>query len=312
MGIEKPRTRLYNLATMTRLIIDERGGCVYKDGRRIVLRPQLLRFLAYLAQQGRVVPSKEIQGERSLWEEGTFPGPGDVTKLVARLRDAIEEDPKRPQIVINRRRYGYRISENVEVEFSSLSRDERPSTPIMEREAMMWALHLGMAMAPACLFCTPKLHQIHQSLEGVPEDTAKIYRCLTEPLKEPQEALRLPELFPEDFEAFKKDPHPDITAEMKIVTKLLLLGGEKLVSAYELMKELTILSGLGIDDEGDLKLGKEEWKERIRGLARRANLPSDPCEKLIDYIYEQEGSGAGEVRERFMECFEEMLDYLRV
>lgn len=311
MGIEKPQTTLYNFATMTRLIIDERGGYIYKDGKRIVLRPQLLRFLAYLAKQGRLVPSKEIQGEQSLWDKGTFPGPGDVTKLVARLRDAIEEDPKRPQIIINRRGYGYRISENVDVEFSSLSGDERPSTPIMEREAMMWALHLGMAMAPACLFCTPKLHRIHQALEDVPEDAAKIYRSLKEQLKESQEALRLPELFPEDFEAFKKDPHPDITAETKIVTKLLLLGGEKLVSAYELMKELTILSGLGIgDEEGSIRLGKEEWKERIRELARWANLPSDPCEKLIDYIYEQEGSG--EVRERFRECFEEMLDYLRV
>jgi two-component system alkaline phosphatase synthesis response regulator PhoP len=77
------------------------GGCSYLSGREL----QLLRYL--IERAGQAVPRSDIL--RSVWgyNTGTFTRTVDVH--IASLRQKLEEDPKRPELILTVAGTGYRF-----------------------------------------------------------------------------------------------------------------------------------------------------------------------------------------------------------
>ena len=78
---------------------------VWRGSRFIPLPPRTFAILAYLARH----PATIIAGEQLL--AVGWPGeprvPDDLTRHIRRIREAIEEQPERPQVLITRRGAGY-------------------------------------------------------------------------------------------------------------------------------------------------------------------------------------------------------------
>lgn len=82
---------------------------VYKDGNDVVLTAMEYRlFLTLLNNRGNVLTrNKLLEG---LWDvEGDFVNDNTLTVYIKRLRDKIEDDPGKPEIIKTVRGLGYRI-----------------------------------------------------------------------------------------------------------------------------------------------------------------------------------------------------------
>jgi two-component system KDP operon response regulator KdpE len=96
-----------------RLSVDLANRVVLLDGARVVLSPKEYRLLQVLAQHaGNVVTHnillKEVWGIRNL-QNGHY-----LRMLVRRLRRKIEQNPKRPRILISELGVGYRLASDLE------------------------------------------------------------------------------------------------------------------------------------------------------------------------------------------------------
>jgi len=96
-----------------RLSIDLANRAVFLDGTRVVLSPKEYRLLQVLAQHaGNVVTHnillKEVWGIRNL-QNGHY-----LRMLVRRLRRKIEQNPKRPRILVSELGVGYRLASGLE------------------------------------------------------------------------------------------------------------------------------------------------------------------------------------------------------
>ena len=91
------------------LLIDDETKEVRVYGRRVDLSPKeydLLRFLA--SKPGRVFSQEEIL--RNVWADSPYAGAEDVKKYVYLLRNKIERDTARPEIVVTVRGFGYKLN----------------------------------------------------------------------------------------------------------------------------------------------------------------------------------------------------------
>lgn len=96
-----------------RLSVDLANRAVFLDGARVVLSPKEYRLLQVLAQHaGNVVTHnfllKEVWGIRNL-QNGHY-----LRMLVRRLRRKIEQNPKRPRILVSELGVGYRLAGDLE------------------------------------------------------------------------------------------------------------------------------------------------------------------------------------------------------
>ncbi len=97
------------------LIIDLDEMAVICRGSLLHLTPMEFRVLSYLVVcKGRIVSSQELL--EAVW--GSSLGAGgtldQVWKCISRIRDKIENDPRRPRILRTVRGYGYNISSDIE------------------------------------------------------------------------------------------------------------------------------------------------------------------------------------------------------
>lgn len=80
---------------------------VYRGGKTIPLTPTEARLLRVLAE----VPGYPVMNAKLLervWESSDWTGADDLIKVnIRRLRKKIEEDPKNPKLLVNRRGLGY-------------------------------------------------------------------------------------------------------------------------------------------------------------------------------------------------------------
>jgi DNA-binding response OmpR family regulator len=91
------------------LSIDNSTKEVTLNGEPANLSPKeydLLRLLA--SQPGKVFSHDEIISE--VWQGKHFVSPKDVIKYINLLRNKLEEDPKKPTLIVNVRGFGYKIS----------------------------------------------------------------------------------------------------------------------------------------------------------------------------------------------------------
>ena len=91
------------------LIIDDVRKEVRLEDRTVSLSPKEYRLLKLLASSpGRVFTTREILGE--LWPGRPYATGQDVQKYVYLLRRKLERDPKKPQLVLTSRGFGYRLA----------------------------------------------------------------------------------------------------------------------------------------------------------------------------------------------------------
>src|SRR5215469_9627319 len=82
------------------------------DGKIHRLEPKMMEVLVYLAQNQRVVVSKE-QLMRVVWPD-TFVTDDVLTRCISELRRALEDDPKEPSFIETIPKRGYRLLQPVE------------------------------------------------------------------------------------------------------------------------------------------------------------------------------------------------------
>jgi DNA-binding response OmpR family regulator len=95
--------------TVGELVVDLAGWRVMVRGRRVDLAPLEFKLLAYLARRvGRVATYDELLED--VWDCPADLGDRHlIISCVDRLRKKVENDPSRPEYVINVRRVGYRL-----------------------------------------------------------------------------------------------------------------------------------------------------------------------------------------------------------
>jgi DNA-binding winged helix-turn-helix (wHTH) protein/Tol biopolymer transport system component len=82
------------------------------DGKVHRLEPKMMEVLVYLAQNQRVVVSKE-QLMRVVWPD-TFVTDDVLIRCISELRRALEDDPKEPSLIETIPKRGYRLLQSVE------------------------------------------------------------------------------------------------------------------------------------------------------------------------------------------------------
>lgn len=90
-----------------RLTVDFQGRQVSVEGRSVKLTALEFRLLAFLVRnENRVVSKQELFDE--VWED-RFTGDGTLNVHIRRIREAIERDPGRPELIVTVWGEGYRF-----------------------------------------------------------------------------------------------------------------------------------------------------------------------------------------------------------
>jgi len=91
------------------LQIDDHTKAVKVRGHAVNLTRKEYEFIRLLAgEPGKVFSPEEIIA--SLWSTEAFVSAADVQQCVYLLRHKVEEDPKKPEIILNVRGFGYRTT----------------------------------------------------------------------------------------------------------------------------------------------------------------------------------------------------------
>ena len=89
--------------------MDTVKGTVTRDGQEIILSALEYRlFLVFLNRQGEVLTRNRLLEE--IWDiAGDYVNDNTLTVYIKRLRDKIEKDPARPEIIETVRGRGYKV-----------------------------------------------------------------------------------------------------------------------------------------------------------------------------------------------------------
>jgi two-component system, OmpR family, KDP operon response regulator KdpE len=95
---------------LDRLVIDFAARTVELDGKRLNLTPKEYRLLQVLAQHpGKVITHQNLL--KSVWGQAHVNNTQYLRIFVRKLRQKIEVDPNRPQILLTELGVGYRLSD---------------------------------------------------------------------------------------------------------------------------------------------------------------------------------------------------------
>jgi two-component system, OmpR family, KDP operon response regulator KdpE len=95
---------------LDRLVIDFASRTVELDGKRLNLTPKEYRLLQVLAQHpGKVITHQNLL--KSVWGQAHVNNTQYLRIFVRKLRQKIEVDPNRPQILLTELGVGYRLSD---------------------------------------------------------------------------------------------------------------------------------------------------------------------------------------------------------
>jgi len=90
------------------LVIDEGGKWVEVRGERVELSPKEFELLSLLASEpGRVFSNQEILAH--VWPESPLATAQDVKQYIYFLRQKLEKNPKRPELILTVRGFGYKL-----------------------------------------------------------------------------------------------------------------------------------------------------------------------------------------------------------
>lgn len=94
--------------------IDTTGGKVTKSGEEIFLSALEYRLLLiFAANKGNVLSRNKLLEE--IWDaSGEFVNDNTLTVYIKRLREKIENDPQRPEIIKSVRGMGYQVSVTID------------------------------------------------------------------------------------------------------------------------------------------------------------------------------------------------------
>ncbi|MDR0515378.1 MAG: response regulator transcription factor [Coriobacteriaceae bacterium] len=88
------------------LLLDLRCFRAFVEGKEALLTPTEFRILAYLAQRkGEIVTREQLIKE--VWGTEFVGETSSVTVFIRKIREKIEADPSRPQLIKTRRNVGY-------------------------------------------------------------------------------------------------------------------------------------------------------------------------------------------------------------
>ena len=91
------------------LTIDQAGGRVFRNGKEIPLSAMEYRlFGIFLANRGRILSRNQLL--EAAWDfAGDFVNDNTLSVYIKRLREKIEVDPQKPEIIRTVRGLGYRM-----------------------------------------------------------------------------------------------------------------------------------------------------------------------------------------------------------
>ncbi len=103
-------TQLVSMVNLGNLKVNLQTAKVYKDEEEVILTTMEYKLLLTFIQNPNVNLSREKLLE-GLWEFGSeFVNDNTLTVYIKRLREKIEEDPSRPNLIQTVRGMGYRLS----------------------------------------------------------------------------------------------------------------------------------------------------------------------------------------------------------
>ncbi len=89
--------------------IDDEAKEVTVYGKRVELSPKEYELLKFLASKpGRVFSHEEIL--KNVWPESPYAGAEDVKKYIYLLRNKIERNPEKPELIVTVRGFGYKLN----------------------------------------------------------------------------------------------------------------------------------------------------------------------------------------------------------
>lgn len=94
--------------------IDTLSASISKNGEEVILTAQEYRLLLAFIKKPKEVLSKEELLEILFGGESAYVDDNTLSVYIKRLREKIEDDPKKPIFIINKRGLGYQWSQEVE------------------------------------------------------------------------------------------------------------------------------------------------------------------------------------------------------
>src|SRR5262249_21560001 len=128
----RPESQSPNLVRFSSYEVNLRAGELYKEGRKIRLQVQPFHVLAMLLEHpGQVVARVDLQ--KRLWPSDTFVDfDHSLNTAIKKLRQALDDDKKKPRFIETLPKRGYRFIGAVEL-------PARPSSSILAEKANILA-----------------------------------------------------------------------------------------------------------------------------------------------------------------------------
>src|SRR5499425_3475145 len=111
----RPESQSPNLVRFSSYEVNLRAGELYREGRQIRLQVQPFHVLAMLLEHpGQVVARKDLQ--KRLWPSDTFVDfDHSLNTAIKKLRQALDDDKKKPRFIETLPKRGYRFIGTVEL-----------------------------------------------------------------------------------------------------------------------------------------------------------------------------------------------------
>jgi DNA-binding response OmpR family regulator len=91
-----------------RIVLDNDGCCIYKDGVPVELNAKEYKLLSHLMENpARVFTKKQLYG--AVWDEDVYYDDNTIMVHISHIRNKIETDPKNPEYIKTVRGIGYKF-----------------------------------------------------------------------------------------------------------------------------------------------------------------------------------------------------------